>query len=804
MPSAKQHTRIGSRTIASLPQFEHESLLQQALAGLLVRMPDVSDVQIRHGGAHELGKDITFRSTGPIGEPVNCAVVVKNKPFTGKVGAGGSLRVLMDQIEQALDTPFVDDRGEQQRIHVVYVMNPYQTTPTAMAAAEGRLKSRAGQVHFVTGPKLYEQFHRYWPEFLEAETSALAKFARDLEDATSATRSLTAIALSYPFETPSKVAEHVYVSPSFEREVLLHSLPEGRERVLNDAQVRQNWDTTAVRRFEVAADRLTGFLRHLHAWAFPGLTAEPPLDTVIATHEELRRSLATAVRKAADARASETGGLSRLQVDAMVALSDKQQKILAALAHRAEEQAGAWFSQVRDSLSQAAGYLSRLSSHSKDLLADPTFLHACMVDDCLRAAKSELLTVTGRKVFALGKAIHQCRADSLLIVGGPGTGKTTFCTRNALLDAEGYASDADKRLPVYVPLHRLTRANARTFSDLLVPTAGRSALLPAGCVDWKGRALRVYLDGLDEVSDSALRTHVLRLARASQSEGIDCQVIVTARDYLHDPLLAWLPRISLAGLADAEVHSLALQWLDGNVTGTKDFIRQVRRVPAIRALVRVPLLATVTILVYKRTRRIPASRARLYLTFTNMLCGGWDLAKGIVRPSCFDLDSKMHVLSSLASELHSARLRSFTQTRFRNVARRVLSRLRSSDPDALLVEVLRDGLVTRTGSHLHFSHLTFQEFLTAKEMLGDPGSLQIARTLTMYLQGEDWWQEVLSFAIGLSENPERIARWLDRGLPPPGRHPRADLVHGMFEEVFPDFDRERYLHRRKSYPSGRT
>jgi predicted NACHT family NTPase len=324
---------------------------------------------------------------------------------------------------------------------------------------------------------------------------------------------------------------------------------------------------------------------------------------------------------------------------------------------------------------------------------------------------------------------------------------------------------------------------------VFLQTAGQSALLPVDCADWAKRPLRVYLDGLDEIGDGTLREHALRLAQTSEAEGLNCQVIMTARDYLHDPLLTWVPRVSLGGLTDCELRSLAMQWLDSDVAVTEDLLRQLNALPSVKTLARVPLLATVTILVFKRTRRIPANRARLYLTFANMLCGGWDLAKGIVRLSRFDLNSKMHVLSSLASELHFARLRRFDDARFRRVSRRVLSRGKVGESGTLLEEVLRDGLVSRTANDLHFSHLTFQEFLAAKEILGDPNASRMDMVLAQYLKGDNWWKEVLAFAIGLSENPERTAEWLFRRAPSSST---SAGVYQMLEDAFPDFDRDEY------------
>ncbi len=806
MRNSESGTRGRGSRNPRLQEFESENLLRQAVAGLLARMPNVSEVQILHG-SQEYGKDIVFCSTGPMQETTNCACVIKNKPLSGKLGTTGSLRALIDQIEQSLDTPFPDNRGERRSIHTVYVISPYQVTPAAMEGIEGKLKSRSGQVKFVTGTELYRYFHRFWPAFLEAESTALAQFAQDLEEATGATTSLSYVGLNYHLGAVEKGVGQIYVPASFEREILLYSLPENCERILRHEDLGQHWDNVLVNRFQADLDRLLELIRHLHTWPFPGLRQEPNLEKIISAHEELRERLLGAVKSATDAararieearrKQAQRGGIPDILVDRRTILSGKHVSELTVLASTAFGRANSCLGQVRKELSEMTRRLGSIRAHDENLLFKRDFLHFIKVDDCLRALPCELLRIAGEKRFRMGKSIHRRQDRSLLVVGSPGTGKTTFCTRNALFDVEANASGADPRIPVYVPLHRLGKSSvaATTFREMLLSIAGKSALLLTGSSDWEKRPLRVYLDGLDEIGNRTVLTRVLELARHSESEGADCQIIMTARDYLYDSMLTWMPRVSLGGLSDKEIASLALQWLDNDTDATQDFIKQLRSLPSVAAIVRIPLLATATILVYKRTRRIPANRARLYLAFTNMMCGGWDLAKGIVHRSRFDINSKMHVLSSLAAELHSAKLRQFHEARFARVSERVLSRRSPAVAQDLLDEVLRDGLVTRTGTELHFSHLTFQEFLTAKETVGDPDSLQMQKVLTRYMQGDDWWREVLSFAVGLSENPERLALWFTKRLPQAGRNPRGDIVYQMFEEAFPDFEREEFFRR---------
>ena len=75
----RKNLRDKSKSPESFPKgFTSELLLQQAIAGLLTRMPDISGVQILQG-TQELGKDLVFYITGAFGESMLCACVVKTQ-----------------------------------------------------------------------------------------------------------------------------------------------------------------------------------------------------------------------------------------------------------------------------------------------------------------------------------------------------------------------------------------------------------------------------------------------------------------------------------------------------------------------------------------------------------------------------------------------------------------------------------------------------------------------------------------------------------------------------------------------------
>ena len=63
-----------------------------------------------------------------------------------------------------------------------------------------------------------------------------------------------------------------------------------------------------------------------------------------------------------------------------------------------------------------------------------------------------------------------------------------------------------------------------------------------------------------------------------------------------------------------------------------------------------------------------------------------------------------------------------------------------------------------------FAHHSFQEFLTARHLLGDLDISSVTACCDEYLGGSDWWQEVLYFYIDLAGKPQETLRWIDERL----------------------------------------
>jgi hypothetical protein len=349
--------------------------------------------------------------------------------------------------------------------------------------------------------------------------------------------------------------------------------------------------------------------------------------------------------------------------------------------------------------------------------------------------------------------------SQLLITGPAGYGKSSLCRWHWLQDEQGLIAGQERPLPVYVRLHQHQHGPIDSFEKtFLVPEV--EELLNHSKQTGRGRMVRLYLDGLDEVPDRARQAQLVRLAQEGGKRYPELQMIFTARDHVWGRWLSQMPRLRIARLDPSQARQLASNWLlDSRELST--FYEELEGVPALADLMAVPLLATLIVNLYRQTRKLPATKARLYTLFVELLSGGWDAAKQLHRSGRFGPEDKITILTRLAALMQSVRRTETGEEGFRTAITATLASFQGRWRD-LLDEILQDGLLVRSGSTLIFGHQSFQEYLAGRDLRNDPTGRKPKQTLRRFLEGDDWWQEVLVFYIGLSGAPQELETWIDR------------------------------------------
>lgn len=363
------------------------------------------------------------------------------------------------------------------------------------------------------------------------------------------------------------------------------------------------------------------------------------------------------------------------------------------------------------------------------------------------------------------------RHPRLLLVGDAGSGKTTLIAYLATRAARGeLAAEAGwNREPVPFVL---------TVRSLKAVPSSREALAAAvGCEAWfldavlqQGRAF-LLVDGLDEAR-TEVAAGLLDAVIAHVEAHPENRLLVTTRPAgLGSDTQSSHPKLDssrLVPMTREEVDQFIDQWcLAAEVSVQKDSGRaraeedarkasedlkaRVRSSRAVERLAETPLLCSVLCIVHRfMGQRIPERRAALYEVTTNVLLYEWDRAKFPEGSAVGKLDAqeKRILLGHLARSMHEARVAELSADQvIKKIGERLPNLGRPKEDARTIVEEIRDRsgvLVERTPGAFAFSHLTFQEYLTA---------LDVVRTrdygFLLSNHKDKWWHEVIALAAGI-------------------------------------------------------
>ena len=383
-------------------------------------------------------------------------------------------------------------------------------------------------------------------------------------------------------------------------------------------------------------------------------------------------------------------------------------------------------------------------------------------------------------------------ARRLVVVGDPGSGKSTFLRRvaHALCETRlGTAPEAaldrvgldGAPFPIFVRLPELAEYIAATRGTSGAPRAShRAAWLPhflaAAAQDdgdsgldeeffrrqLEGDASVVLLDGLDEAPDRVTRTSLSRLIEKLPTAYKHSQVVVTSRPgaYTDEVILSGFAQARIDPLASATADTFLERWCTALYPeSTADAIRHQAELAAalsgraeIRRMARNPVMLTALAVVHWNERRLPEQRADLYASIITWLSRSREQRPG--RPTA---ERAVALLQELALAMHRHSEGRQVQVAKRWAAEAVASewpdrtakKRLTSAAQFLDDEELDSGIIVGRGGDVRFWHLTFQEYLAAKALAGRPDT-----ELQRIVFGESRlyhpeWREVMLLLAGV-------------------------------------------------------
>lgn len=350
----------------------------------------------------------------------------------------------------------------------------------------------------------------------------------------------------------------------------------------------------------------------------------------------------------------------------------------------------------------------------------------------------------------------------LMVLGGPGAGKSTFVRKMGLEALQGkkggFKHDC---IPVFIELKRFASSNINieTFITEEFRICGFPSPDKFTAKALEAGKLLILLDGLDEVPTRNLTEAISEIQNFVDKYDKN-RFIASCRTAAYRSAFRRFSDVAMADFDNAQIQQFIDNWFHCEAdkqakTGEKCWeLLQKPEHEAAKELAHTPLLLTFLCLVYDRSQSFPDNRSVLYRKALRILLEEWASEKRILREEIYQgLHTELEeiLLSEIAyTGFESDRL-FFSQ---RDIVQQIKTFLASNlnapqhlDGESVLnaIAIQQGILVERAEDVFSFSHLTLQEYLTAQYI---DDHRQVDKLVTEHLIDKRW-KEVFLLVAGL-------------------------------------------------------
>jgi len=347
--------------------------------------------------------------------------------------------------------------------------------------------------------------------------------------------------------------------------------------------------------------------------------------------------------------------------------------------------------------------------------------------------------------------------NRLMILGKPGSGKTTFLKHLAIACCN--STFKSEKIPILIELSSLKDANKfnifneihEKFKIFTWTEETTNKILQ------QGRFL-ILLDGLDEVP-SENRKELKKQIEEFSANNSNNHFIITCRLQIPENNLKYFTDVEIADFNDEQIQTFAENWFQNKVI-TNKLLEELNKNERIKELAVTPILLTLICVVFDNDitkKDLPPKRSQLYQRGINLLLKEWDDKRDIQRDAVSEIyrdlsiENKQKLLYYLAnSAFNQNQYPVFEETYILKYIAEYLPKLKENiliqaiqgESKNILTDIeVQHGLLIKRAQRIDsegiysFSHLTFQEYFTAKYIVENQ---QIEQLVKEYLTDTRW------------------------------------------------------------------
>ena len=357
--------------------------------------------------------------------------------------------------------------------------------------------------------------------------------------------------------------------------------------------------------------------------------------------------------------------------------------------------------------------------------------------------------------------------DKLVIVGVPGSGKTTFLKHLALKSCKENLEKQERAcVPIPIMLRELfeTGKALREYIDDVFEKYQFPQAKDFVVKDLKEGKCRLLLDGFDELATKENQDKIVEEIRRFTGKYPKSQTIVTSRVAGYHDELKGFTALELMEFDDGQIERFIENWFGKTDPGrARSMFDAIMENEKIKAIARNPLMIAIIAIIYEEDKKLPQKRASLYQRCVEVLLSKWDVQKRLKNN--YPSDRKEFVLRKLAFYGHTNNKKILTEKEVMEEMLRYIPQIQLQEEDAkpLLDEIWQRSYLLRQISMdtYDFLHLSFQEYFTALELKEQPDGISI---IIEHLS-EPWWEEPMLLYAGIRKDATDLIQKIKGKVP---------------------------------------